>query len=288
MDPSPGGRFDAAADDYDRSRPRYPEELVGHLDPPGDTLEVGCGSGQLTGDLLRRGHRVVAVDPGTNLLALARRRCPGARFVEGRFEDVDLEPDSFDLVVAATAFHWVDPAVGYRKAASLLRPRGRLALLSHRIVAGPASDELDAVLARCAPSFPLAAGRTANIEIERARRADTSDVSAVLAAIEGGATTAVGAGAEFETAEVSWFEWDQMLSAGDLIRSLRATLAWTAVPGPERAALEEAIARLADSHGGRLPRRRVTFLVVAPVRDHHPSIDPPPGSMVDRDGPQER
>jgi SAM-dependent methyltransferase len=267
MDPLLGGRFDTMADDYDRSRPGYPDELVGRLDPRCDVVEVGCGSGQLTADLLRRGHRVVAVDPGPQLLALARRRCPEARFVLGRFEDADLEPAAFDLVAAGTSFHWVRPEVAYDKAASLLWPGGRLALLSHRVVASPISGELDAVIARCAPSFPLARGRTAKAEVQRALGADASDVSAVLAAIEGKVTRAVGAGGRFGPAEVSWVEWDQATAAPDLLRSLRATVAWPAVPASEQAALEAGVADLADRHGGRLPRRRVTFLVVATVRD---------------------
>lgn len=48
-----------------------------------------------------------------------------------------------------------DPHVGYPKAARLLRRGGRLAVLSHRIVAGPSSARLDDVVARSAPSFPL-------------------------------------------------------------------------------------------------------------------------------------
>ena len=238
VNPALSASFDAAADDYDRSRPGYPDELVRSLGPPCDVIEVGCGSGQLTADLLGRGHRVVGVDPGARLLALAERRCPEARFVLGRFEDADLELASFDLVAAATAFHWVSPNVAYDKAASLLRPGGRLALLSHRVVAGPLSGELDAVIARCAPSFPLAPGRTVAAEVERVLGADASDVSAVLAAMEGKVTRAVGAGSRFGPAEVSWVEWDHHVAGPDLLQSLMATVAWPAVPPSEQAALE--------------------------------------------------
>jgi SAM-dependent methyltransferase len=47
----------------------------------------------------------------------------------GRFEEIELAPGSFDLVVAATSFHWLDPAVAYRRAAEVLRPHGALGLL---------------------------------------------------------------------------------------------------------------------------------------------------------------
>ncbi len=104
---SAGLRFNEAAEAYDRSRPGYPAEFLEALDPPGDTLEVGCGSGQLTIDLVRRGHRVVGVDPGEQLVALARLKCPDADFVVDRFEEADFRARRFDLVTSATAFHWV-------------------------------------------------------------------------------------------------------------------------------------------------------------------------------------
>ena len=44
------------------------------------------------------------------------------------FESTLIEPASFDVVASATAWHWVDPGVGYKKAAQLLRPDGVVAL----------------------------------------------------------------------------------------------------------------------------------------------------------------
>lgn len=266
MIPDRRQRFNAVAEDYDNSRPGYPEDLVRRLDPPGNTIEIGCGSGQLTVTLVARGHRVVAVDLGADLLARAHSRCPQAEFLLGRFEEVDLKGRTFDLAVAATAFHWVDPDVGYAKVASVLRPGGRLALLSHRVVAGPFGDELDELIARCAPIFPLAHGRTAATEVAKVSGSDTSNISAVLAAIEGTTTRAVEAGARFGPVEVSWVEWDQLLTAPALLASLRSTTAWPSVPERQRIRLHDAIGELVERHGGRFPRRRITFLAVATLR----------------------
>src|SRR5207244_9008643 len=47
----------------------------------------------------------------------------------GRFEEVDLPPASFDIVTAATAIHWIDPAVRYRRAYQLLREGGVVAII---------------------------------------------------------------------------------------------------------------------------------------------------------------
>jgi SAM-dependent methyltransferase len=46
------------------------------------------------------------------------------------FETWESEPESFDLIYAATAWHWVDPEIRYRKAHSVLRPGGHLAFWS--------------------------------------------------------------------------------------------------------------------------------------------------------------
>jgi len=131
-----GEVFDAVAEAYDRERPSYPEVLVdeacavGGLTERSCVLEIGCGTGKLTQSLVERGLSVDAVDPGPNMIAFARRRTGDrARFHIGRFEDVELPEQAFDAVFSATAFHWVDPSVGWAKAARLLRPGGTLALV---------------------------------------------------------------------------------------------------------------------------------------------------------------
>jgi SAM-dependent methyltransferase len=135
-----GRVFDEMAAEYDRVRPAYPDELVDHacavagLEAGDRVLEIGCGSGQLTRSLLARGLRVTALEPGRNLIMLARQNLEGAGLVEfenARFEDAALPRGQFLAVFSASAVHWVDPAVGWRKIADVLAPDGTLALLSY-------------------------------------------------------------------------------------------------------------------------------------------------------------
>jgi SAM-dependent methyltransferase len=135
-----GRVFDEVAAEYDRSRPGYPHELVEEACAlaglgPGDlVLEVGCGSGQLTRDLLGAGLEVVVVEPGAQLLSLAARNLEDAgevTFVNARFEDAQLPGGRFRAVFAASSFHWIDPDVSWAKVADLLAPGGTLALLQH-------------------------------------------------------------------------------------------------------------------------------------------------------------
>ena|SRR5215831_4425738 len=128
--------FDRAADLYQRARPDYPDALfddlvaVAELRPGSHLLEVGCATGKATLPLARRGFRLTCVEPGRHLVAAARRNLAGldVEVVEGRFEEWRPPTDRrFDLVFAATAWDWVDPAVRYARAREALAPGGHLA-----------------------------------------------------------------------------------------------------------------------------------------------------------------
>jgi SAM-dependent methyltransferase len=169
-----GQVFDAMAAEYDRHRPAYPDELVDQACRAagigrGDrVLEVGCGTGQLTRSLLARGLRVTALEPGANLIALARQHLQGAgaaEFVNARLEDASLPRRQFRAVFSASAFHWVDPEVSWRKAAGALVAGGTLALIQYFGLEEPRSqrdqDEVLAALATVAPD--IAAGWPARL-----------------------------------------------------------------------------------------------------------------------------
>jgi len=135
-----GKVFDEIAAEYDRRRPAYPDELVDQacrvagIGSGDHVLEVGCGSGQLTRGLVARGLHVTALEPGTNLIALARQNLDGAgrvEFVNAPFEDAVLPRGQFQAVFSASAFHWIDPEVSWRKAADVLVPGGTLALVQY-------------------------------------------------------------------------------------------------------------------------------------------------------------
>jgi SAM-dependent methyltransferase len=129
--------FDDVADLYEATRPGYPAEIVdavcttAGLAPGAAVLEIGCGTGQLTRQLAERGYRLTAIDLGASMVAAAERNVadPAVRFEVSSFEEFD-GTGPFDLIVSATAFHWVDPSVAWVKTARLLRPGGWLALMS--------------------------------------------------------------------------------------------------------------------------------------------------------------
>lgn len=127
--------FDTVAAAYGAARPAYPAalyddlvELAG-LVPGSRLLEVGCGPGKATRPLLERGYRVVCIELGEQLAGEARRTLAGlpVEIHVGPFESWAGDPGGFDLVFAATAWHWIEPERRYRLAHAQLRPGGHLA-----------------------------------------------------------------------------------------------------------------------------------------------------------------
>lgn len=129
--------FDQAAADYDAIRPGYPSALINdiitlsHISANGRILEIGCGTGQATLPFAQRGYQLTCLDIGPALAALAAQNCqayPNVHIQVTSFEDWEAEPATFDLIISATAFHWIPPEIGYPKTAYLLKESGSLAV----------------------------------------------------------------------------------------------------------------------------------------------------------------
>lgn len=142
--------FDDVAELYDRARPSYPAEvfddLVALAKPPNRAriVEIGCGTGQATLPLARRGYRITAVELGEQLASVARRnlaRFPSVEIVHADFETWQPARAEFDVVAAFTAFHWLAATVRYAKAASLLHGGGMLAVVTTDHVLPPDGDD---------------------------------------------------------------------------------------------------------------------------------------------------
>jgi SAM-dependent methyltransferase len=211
LERSYGRVFDQVAEAYDRHRPTYPDALLDHacevaaLSAGDRVLEIGCGTGQLTRDLVARGLCVSAVEPGERLIALARKNIGGGddvrgvplsepgsyrdvEFVNARLEDAPLPRERFHAVFSAAAMHWIDPDLGWRKAAEALMPGGTLVLVQYFGVNEPRSaDDQQALLsaiAKIAPELTASWPRYRELEAILAgvheRRGNVADVWAWL------------------------------------------------------------------------------------------------------------
>lgn len=155
--------FDQDALLYDRARPRYPDVVFDTVDrtlaqararQPSlgrRVLEIGCGTGQATVPLAVRAYDVLAVELGAELAQVARDHLAGfsnAEVITADVEQWDGPPGGFDLMLSATAFHWLDPDTRLGRVARLLRPGGVIALIRTIHIAGP-SDEFFAASQHC-------------------------------------------------------------------------------------------------------------------------------------------
>ncbi len=256
--------FNADARTYRRGRPPYPDavfDLLAErcgLRPGARVLEIGAGTGLATGPLLAAGARVVAVEPGESLAAVlsAEWACDELEVVVADFESADL-PDGFDLAVAATALHWLDPATSTEKIGRLVRPGGWLAAWWNEFgdVRRPTlfRDRLDDVYRDLLPAEPgYRDSRSHVLDTERWRKQLTS-------------------GGYFDDVSVEIIEWQQILTAQSA-RDLWSTFPNIAELSP--ADHEEFLTRLGsiiDGLGGQVDDPRLTVVYTAHRTQRRPT-----------------
>jgi SAM-dependent methyltransferase len=259
--------FDEVPQLYDRVRPTYPDELfadlaaITGLDERSSVLEVGCGTGQATRSLARLGARVTAVELGADLAVLARDRLapfPNVEVETAGFEDWDERGRRFDLLVAASSWHWVDPAVGWPRAHAVLRPGGWVALLGHVVVRRPGEPEVYAETAdlheRFAPGNPGWGHPPLEEEVRRTGKGwgSVSDPDGL-----------------FEPPAARWYPTVQVFDGAGFVDLLRSTSLYRKLDHDVREPLLDAVAERIRTHmGDRALRRYLSVMRVGRRVDH--------------------
>ncbi len=254
--------FNQAAGSYHRARPDYPSELFDDLITvtglaPGDRLlEVGCATGKATLPLARRGFQITCIELGPDLAAAARRNLLGldADIIEGRFEDWQPAPgEQFDLVFAATAWNWIDPARRYALAWQALRPGSHLAFWNalHVFPHGgdPFFGEIQDVYDEIGEGMPP--GSTS------ARPGELADQAAEIEA-----------SGLFEVGHIRHFDWEQVYDADSYIELLNTFSGHIAMEGWKRERLYSEIRlRLSRRPDNAVRRHWEAVLHIARRRD---------------------
>lgn len=129
-----GLTFGSGAERYERFRPGYPEAVADLVLAPLDSsgpvraLEIGAGTGKATRLFVGRGVAVTAVEPDPQMAAVLERVTRGlpVTVVRSTLEALPAQvtQPTYDLVYAAAAWHWTDPATRWSRAAALLRTGG--------------------------------------------------------------------------------------------------------------------------------------------------------------------
>jgi SAM-dependent methyltransferase len=275
-----GQVFDDVAAEYDAHRSGYPPALVdlalrrGGLRAGSRVLEVGSGTGKLTELLVERQLVVDAVEPGRNMIAAARKRVGDAAAVTfhvGRFEDVELPKHAFDGLFSATAFHWVDPKIGWAKAASHLKPDGLLALLVYTGLRDESTaeiqDGLRAIVQKHAPAVVARWRPLRDLEAIVAgvpeRRGNASEMWDWLMS-DGRHEMAVPEAASlFYDVDVESDLRSVDETADEFVAKMRTTSLYLQLGPDQRKALEEDDRSFIEQHGGRLRTPIATLLMTA-------------------------
>jgi ubiquinone/menaquinone biosynthesis C-methylase UbiE len=129
--------FGSVAEQYDRHRPGYPDEMVdavleyAQASPGERILDVGAGTGRATLLFAERGYELTAIEPDGEMAAVASQRAATAgqsvEILNTDFEQASLPPAGFRVVISATAWHWVTSSLRNELAARVLAPGGALA-----------------------------------------------------------------------------------------------------------------------------------------------------------------
>ncbi|WP_256836241.1 class I SAM-dependent methyltransferase [Micrococcus sp. Mcc89] len=138
--------FETGGEHYDAVRPSYPAAVVDRvlagIADGADVVELGAGTGLFTRLLAARPadrvRTVTALEPSASMRAVLEREVAAGtggrvRAVPGTGEATGLPAASADAVVAAQAWHWMDPAAASAEAARVLRPGGRLAAVWNQL-----------------------------------------------------------------------------------------------------------------------------------------------------------
>jgi SAM-dependent methyltransferase len=128
--------FDVAADAYGRFMGQYSEPLAERFmdfvgaQPGQQALDVGCGPGALTAELVERlgADSVAAIDPSAPFVSAVHARFPEVDVRSGAAEQLPFADDSFDVAVAQLVVHFMtDPVAGLREMTRVTRPSGVVA-----------------------------------------------------------------------------------------------------------------------------------------------------------------
>ena len=132
--------FDNATSDYDKSRPTYAKEIYEDIlrykpiNSDSYVLEIGLGTGKASQPILDTQCHFAGIEPGEQLADLARSRYQAyANFFlfNQTLQDFASPDEAFDLIYAATAFHWIPEEYGYNRVFNLLKPGGAFARFAY-------------------------------------------------------------------------------------------------------------------------------------------------------------
>jgi SAM-dependent methyltransferase len=255
--------FGSVAEQYDQIRPPYPENLLdavlayAAIGRGAHALEIGAGPGQATVQFARRGLRVHALEPSTEMVAIAQARLEGSgldvTFDAVEFESAALGEERFDLIFAATSWHWLEPARRWELVRDALAPGGTLAVFWHW------------------PLWRRSSHREALDEAYRVSGVNLSEMGPMLDATPDVMSLARGWLADapdlaaFNEVRCAEYNWTDRLSAAQYATLLGTYGDHLALSADVRESLLAAVVNVIGAGGGHIDLPYSTLLVLARV-----------------------
>lgn len=245
--------FEHVAKDYERFRPGYPEALrdclekVADLQPGSELLEIGVGPGQATRLFLGRGYKIIGNEPGEQLRAVAWESLgqPSDLTLEkNTFETWESNNRTFDLIYSGSAFHWVNPEIGFPKVAQLMRPNGYFALFWNMF---PGSDD---------PLWKEMADVYARLVPEIAKNRLNNDYSKRIAQRR----RQILKSDHFQDLTILHFPWTKTFTAGEYIKLLMTYSDHILLSNDEQKKLSQELLTVLEHHGNQVVREWDTVL----------------------------
>ena len=236
---------------YDRARPRYPDALVARIvagSTGSDVLDVGCGTGIAARQFQAAGCAVLGVEPDARMAEYARQQ--GLPVEVATFESWAPAGRTFDAVIAAQSWHWVDPRAGAEKAAQVLRQQGRLVIFGH--VFEPPSEiaEPSAVAyRRVVPDSPFNSQGRRPLEIYQAGYAKFAD--------------AIRETGQFSEPEQWRYDWEQLYTRDQWLDLMPTTGGLTQLSPDQTAEILGAAGQAIDALGGHFVMHYTTLATTA-------------------------
>jgi len=247
--------FDNAVHDYEQARPGYPDGLYRDLlrrmplDAHSRALEIGIGTGKASAPVLATGCHLTGIEPGERLAALAEEkygRLPNFSLHVQTLQEYECPAGTFELIYAATAFHWIDPDYGYPRVLELLKPGGVFARFAYHAARDSSRPGLAAAVQSVYDRYMP---RT-----KPAREFGEEDAAALAR---------LAAGYGFADTEYRLYRFRKDFSADEYMRLLSTYPDHMKLPTADRDALFRGIYDAVNRHGGIITVNYIVDLELA-------------------------